>query len=136
MAAISEFQMAVTLLDMQFVKLMAAILKPNMAAPDVNSQIAKIFLDIENVQVGIDTCILVLGAIEQEIWAKLWSYWHHIGNQYGVHQGSRLFGVYFYDIYLGSIEHQSFMLWESNKAREKELEVRRNANATMDVRSS
>ena len=29
------------------------------------------FQDIENI--GIDTRMLVLGAIEQEIWAKLWS---------------------------------------------------------------
>ena len=49
---------------------MAAILKSNMAAPDVNSEIAKMFLDIENI--GIDTRVLVLGTIEQEIWAKLW----------------------------------------------------------------
>ena len=27
---------------------------------------------IENI--GIDTCMLVLGAIEQDIWAKLWSF--------------------------------------------------------------
>ena len=51
------------------------------------------FLDIENI--GIDTRMLVLGAIEQEIWAKLWSVWRHIGNQYGGHQGSHIFGVYF-----------------------------------------
>ncbi len=65
---------------------------------DVNSQIAKMYMDIENIQVGIDTCILVLGAIEQEIWAKLWAWWRHIGNQYGGHQGSQVFGVYFYNI--------------------------------------
>ena len=34
-------------------KHMAAILKSNMAAPDVNSDIANMFLDIENI--GIDT---------------------------------------------------------------------------------
>ena len=73
---------------------MAAILKSNMAAPDVNSEIAKMFLDIENI--GIDTRVLVLGAIEQEIWAKQWSFWRHIGNQYGGHQGSQIFGVYFF----------------------------------------
>ena len=47
---------------------MAAILKSNMAAPDVNSDIAKMFPDIENI--GIDTRMLVLGAIEQEIMGK------------------------------------------------------------------
>ncbi len=56
------------------------------------------FLDIENI--GIDTWILVLGAIEQEIWAQLWSFWRHIENQYGGHQGSRIFGVYFLMIYM------------------------------------
>ena len=65
-----------------------------MAAPDVNSEIAKMFIDIENI--GIDTRMLVLGAIEQEIWAKLWSFWRHIGNQYGCHQGSQICGVYFF----------------------------------------
>ena len=49
---------------------MAAILKSNMAAPNLNSEIAKMFLDIENI--GINSRMLVLGAIEQEIWAKLW----------------------------------------------------------------
>ena len=73
---------------------MAAILKSKMAAPDVNSEIAKLFLDIENI--GIDTRMLILGAIEQEIWAKLWSFWRHIGNQYVGHQGSHIFGVYFF----------------------------------------
>ena len=73
---------------------MAAILKFNMAAPDVNSEIATMFLDIENI--GIDTRMLVLGAIELEIWAELWSFWRHIGNQYGGHQGSQIFGVYFF----------------------------------------
>ena len=48
---------------------MAAILKSNMAAPGLNSEIAKMFLDIENI--GIDTRMLVLGAIEQEILAKI-----------------------------------------------------------------
>ena len=52
------------------------------------------FLDIENI--GIDTRMLVLGAIEQEIWAKLRSFWRHIGNQYSGHQGSHIFGVYFF----------------------------------------
>ena len=52
------------------------------------------FLDIENI--GIDTRMLVLGAIEQEIWAKLWSFWRHIGNQNGGHQGSQILGVYFF----------------------------------------
>ena len=69
-------------------------MKSNMAAPDVNSEIAKMFLEIENI--GIDTIILVLGAIEQEIWTKVWSFWRHIGNQYGGHQGSQIFGVYFF----------------------------------------
>ena len=73
---------------------MAAILKSNMAAPDVNSEIAKMFLDIENI--GIDTRMLVLGAIEQDIWAKLCSFWRHIGNQYGGHQGSQIVWVYFF----------------------------------------
>ena len=73
---------------------MAAILKSNMAAPDVNSEIAKMFLDIENI--GIDTRVLVIGTIEQEIWAKLWSFWRHIGNQYGGHQVSQIFGLYFF----------------------------------------
>ena len=73
---------------------MAAILKSNMAAPDVNSEIAKMLLDIENI--GIDTRMMVLGALEQEIWAKLWSFLRHIGNQYGGHQGSHIFGVYFF----------------------------------------
>ena len=73
---------------------MAAILKSNMVAPDVNSEIAKMFLGIENI--GIDTRMMVLGALEQEIWAKLWSFWRHIGNQYGGHQGSQIFGVYFF----------------------------------------
>ena len=73
---------------------MAAILKSNMAAPDVNSEIAKMFLYIENI--GIDTRMMVLGALEQEIWAKLWSFWRHIGNQYGGHHGSHIFGVYFF----------------------------------------
>ena len=73
---------------------MAAILKSNMAGPDVNSEIAKMFLDIENI--AIDTRMLVLRAIEQEIWAKLWSFWRHIGNQYGGHQESQMFGVYFF----------------------------------------
>ena len=72
---------------------MVAILKSNMAAPDVYSEIAKMFLDIENT--GIDIRMLVLGAIEQEIWAKLWSFWRHIGNQYGGHQVSHILGVYF-----------------------------------------
>ena len=76
---------------------MAAIFKSNMAAPDVNSDIAKIYLDIENID--MDTCILVAGAIEQEIWAKLWSFLRHIGNQYGGHHGSRMFGVYFFIIF-------------------------------------
>ena len=70
---------------------MAAILKSNMAAPNLNSEIAKMFLDIENI--GINSRMLVLGAIEQEIWAKLWSFWRHIGNQYGGHQGSQIVGV-------------------------------------------
>ena len=53
------------------------------------------FIGIENI--GIDTRIMVLGALEQEIWAKLWSFWRHIGNQYGGHQGSHIFGVYFFN---------------------------------------
>ena len=52
------------------------------------------FLDIENI--GIDTRMLVLGAIEQDIWAKLWSFWRHIVNQYGGHQESQIVGVYFF----------------------------------------
>ena len=57
------------------------------------------FLDIENI--GIDTRMLVLGAIEQEIWAKLWSFWRHIGNQYGGHQGSQFLGsIFFNDLYV------------------------------------
>ena len=72
---------------------MAAILKSNMAAPDVNSEIAKMFLDVENI--GIDTRMLVLGAIEQEIWAKLWSFWRHIGNQYGGPRGRKFLGSIF-----------------------------------------
>ncbi len=55
------------------------------------------FLDIENI--GTDTLILILGAIEQEIWAKLWLFWRHIGNQYGGHQGSRIFLVIFFMIF-------------------------------------
>ena len=51
------------------------------------------FLDIENI--GIDTRMLVLGAIEQEILAKLWSFWRHIGNQYGCHQVSQMLGSIF-----------------------------------------
>ena len=43
-------------------------MKSNMAIPDVNSDIPKLFLDIENID--IDTRILILGAIEQEIWAN------------------------------------------------------------------
>ena len=73
---------------------MAAILKSNMAAPDVNSEFAKMFLDIENI--GVYTRVLVLGAIEQEIWAKLLSFWCHTGNQYGGHQGSQICEVYFF----------------------------------------
>ena len=73
---------------------MAAILKSNMAPPGRKFWDCKMFLDIENI--GIDTRMLVLGAIEQEIWAKLWSFWRHIGNQYGGHQGSHIFGVYFF----------------------------------------
>ncbi len=65
------------------VKHMAASWNPIWRPPDVNSDIVKMFLDIENL--GIDTWILVLGAIEQEIWAKLQSFWRHIGNQYGCH---------------------------------------------------
>ena len=66
---------------------------------DVNSDIAKMFVDIDNI--GIDTWMLVIGAIEQEMLAKLWSLWRHIGNQYGGHQGSRIFGVYFFnDLYV------------------------------------
>ena len=53
------------------------------------------FLDIENI--GIDTRMMVLGALEQKTWAKLWSFWRHIGNQYGGHQGSQIFGVYFFN---------------------------------------
>ena len=52
------------------------------------------FIDIENI--GIDTRMLVLGAIEQEIWATLWSFWRHIGNQYGGNHGSQIVGVYFF----------------------------------------
>ena len=48
--------------DVQYkVKHMVAILKSNMAAPYENSDIAKMFLNIENI--GIDTIMLVLGAI-------------------------------------------------------------------------
>ena len=46
------------------------MLKSNMAAPDVKSDIGKMFLDIESIGVGIG--MLVLGAIEKDIWAKLW----------------------------------------------------------------
>ena len=53
------------------------------------------FLDIENI--GIDTRMMVLGALEQDIWAKLWSFLRHIGNQYGGHQGSPFFGVYLFN---------------------------------------
>ena len=53
------------------------------------------FLDIENI--GIDTIMLVLGAIEQEIWAKLWSFWRHIGNQYGATRVRKLFGSIFFN---------------------------------------
>ena len=74
---------------------MAAILKSICQPPDVNSDIAKMFLDIENI--GIDTIILVLGAIEQEIWAKLWSFWRHTGNQYGGYQWAQIFGVYVFN---------------------------------------
>ena len=73
---------------------MAAILKSNMAAPDVNSDIAKMFLDIDNI--GIDTRIVVLGSTEQEIWAKLRSFWRHIGNKHGGHQMAQIGGVYFF----------------------------------------
>ena len=72
---------------------MAAILKSNMAAPDVNYDIAKMLLYVENI--GIDTWMLVLDAIEQEIWAKLWSFWRHNRNQYGGNQGSRMLVVNF-----------------------------------------
>ena len=62
------------------------------------------FLDIENI--GIDTWILVLGATKQEICAKLWSFWRHIGNQYGGHERSHICGVYFFnDLYVLYIEH-------------------------------
>ena len=74
-----------------------------MAAPNENSDIAQMFLDIENI--GIDTLMLVLGAIEQEIWAKLCSFPRHIGNQYGGHQGSLIFGVIFLKLPLDTIEH-------------------------------
>ena len=53
------------------------------------------FLDIENI--GIDTRMMVLGALEQEIWAKLWSFWRHIGNQYGGHQGRKFLGSIFFN---------------------------------------
>ena len=52
---------------------MAAILKSTMAAPDVNSEIAKMFLDIENI--GIDTRMMVLGALEQDYWQN----YGHVG---------------------------------------------------------
>ena len=80
------------------VKHMAAILKSNMAAP------WRKFLHCQNVprhRKHIDTWMLILGAIEQEIWAKLWSFWRHIGNQYGGHQVSRIVWVCFFnDLYV------------------------------------
>ena len=51
------------------------------------------FREIENI--GIVTCMLVLGVIEQDIWANLLPFWRHIGNQYGGNHGSRVVGVYF-----------------------------------------
>ncbi len=83
------------------VKHMAAILKYNMAAP------WRQFWHCQNVprhrkhRHGH----LNFGAIEQEIWAKLWSLWRHIGNQYGGHQGSRIFGVYFFKWFICTLEH-------------------------------
>ena len=74
---------------------MAAILESNMAAPDVNFDIAKRFLYIENRYRHLNGGPRCNISLEQELWAKLWSFWHHIGNQYGGHHWSRIFGVNF-----------------------------------------
>ena len=49
---------------------MVAILKYHMAASVKISDSTIMFTEIENI--GIDTCILVPGGIELDIWAKIW----------------------------------------------------------------
>ena len=74
-----SFQSAIRNETQSNVKHMAAILKSNMAALGVNSDIAKMFLDIENI--GIDTWISVLGAIGQE---ATWYFYGWNDGRFGV----------------------------------------------------
>ena len=52
------------------------------------------FLDIENI--GIDTIMLVLGAIEQEIWAKLWSFGAILEINMAATRGRKFLGSIFF----------------------------------------
>ena len=57
------------------------------------------FLDIENI--GIDTSMLVLGAIEQEILAKLWSYGAITEINMAATMGRKFLGsIFFNDLYV------------------------------------
>ena len=55
-----------------------------------------------------DTLILVLGAIEQEIWAKLWSFWRHMDITMAATRVANFWGPFCYDLYRTLV--QSVML--------------------------